>query len=60
MDYMTLKEASEKMGRDPSTDKLLLRRCPYSRRCKNGNNLADPERCGKARGYENKAREATK
>ena len=42
-----------------STGKLLLRRWPYSRRCKDGNNLADPERRGKACGYEKKAREAT-
>lgn len=57
MDFMTLREASEKMGCDPSTGKLLLRWWPYSRRCKDGNNLTDPERRGKARGYENKARE---
>ena len=45
------------MGNFSLADKLLLRWWPYSRRCKDGNNLADSERCGKARGYENKARE---
>ena len=30
MDYMTLKEASAKMGCDPSMDKLLLCCIPYS------------------------------
>ena len=43
MDYMTLKEASEKWGVTPSTGKLLLRRWPYSRRCENGYNLADSQ-----------------
>ena len=50
MEYMTLKEASEKWGVMASTGKLLLRRWPYSRRCKDGNNLADPERRRKAGG----------
>ena len=47
MDYMTLKEASRKVGRDPSTGKLLLRRRPYPRRCENGRCLADSQGCGK-------------
>ena len=56
MDYMTLKEASEKWGVTPSTGKLLLRRWPYSRCCEDSYYLADPERCGKACGYEDKTR----
>ena len=60
MDYMTLKEAAEKWGRDPSTDKLLLRRWPYSRRCEDGYNLVDPERRGETCGYEDKTRKGIK
>ena len=56
MEYMTLKEASEKWGVMPRRVNLLLRRWPYSRRCKDGNNLADPERRRKAGGYEDKTR----
>ena len=48
MDYMTLKEASEKMGRDPTMDKLLLHCGSHPRCCKNGDDLADSENCGKA------------
>lgn len=36
------------MGRDPSTGKLLLRCGPYSWRRKNGNDLANTQRRGKA------------
>ena len=43
-----LEGSKRKMGRDPSTDKLLLRWWPYSRCCKDGNNLADSKRRGKA------------
>lgn len=60
MDYMTLKEASEKWGVSNSADKLLLRRWPYSRCCEGGYNLADSERRGKACGYENEARKGAK
>lgn len=56
MDYMTLKETSEKMGRFCPTDKLLLRRWSYSRRCKNGRCLAAPQGRRKASRYENKTR----
>lgn len=48
------------MGRDPSTDKLLLRRWPYSRRCEDGYNLVDPERRGETCGYEDKTRKGIK
>lgn len=44
MDYMT------------PTDKLLLRRWSYSRRCKNGRCLAAPQGRRKASRYENKTR----
>lgn len=60
MEYMTLKEAAEKWGITPPTSKLLLCRWPYSRRCEDGYNLANPERCGKACGYENKTRKGIK
>ena len=53
MDYMTLKEASEKwgveMGRFVPSSQLLLRRWAYSRRCENGRCLADPKRGSQAR-----------
>ena len=42
MDYMTLKEASEK-GRFVPSNQLLLRRGPCSRRCEDGRCLADPQ-----------------
>ena len=48
MDYMTLKEASKNMGRNAPLDKLLLFLWPYSRSHKNGNNLVNPEKRGKA------------
>ena len=44
MDYMTVKEASEKLVRNPSAGKLLLRRRPYSRRGEDGDNLVDTQR----------------
>lgn len=47
------------MGCDPSTGKLLLCWGPYSRRYKNGNNMADTQRRRKAYGYENKTRKGT-
>ena len=49
MDYMTLKEASEKWG-------VSIRQINYEE----GYNLADPERRKKAYGYENKARKGIK
>ena len=48
------------MGCDPSTGKLLVRRWSYSRCREDGDNLADPQRCGKARGYEDKTRKGIK
>ena len=56
------------MGRFRSSKKLLLRHEPYPRRCvngnkpllmrcKDGNNLADPERCGKAGGWQDEKRQ---
>lgn len=48
MDYITVKEASEKWGVTPSTCKLLLRRWPYSRCCEDGWCVADPQNCGEA------------
>lgn len=48
MDYMTLKEASEKWGRDPSVDKLLLRCGTHPRRYESGDNLADSQNFEKA------------
>ena len=59
MDYMTLKEAVEKWGVTPRRI-LLLRRCPYSRRCEDGYNLVDPERRGETCGYEDKTRKGIK
>lgn len=47
------------MGCDPSTGKLLLRCGSYSRRCENGDNLADTKGCRKASGYEDKTRKGT-
>lgn len=43
MDYMTLKEASEKWGVFVPSSQLLLRRGPYSQRCENGRCLVDPQ-----------------
>lgn len=48
------------MGCNSSTGKLLLHCGPYSRRGKNGDNLADTQRRRKAYGYENKARKGIK
>ena len=48
MEYMTLKEASNIWGISPSNDKLLLFCGAYSRRRKNGNHLADSQKCEKA------------
>ena len=41
MDYMTLKEAGEKWGCNPSLDKLLLFCWTDSWCCKDGNGLVD-------------------
>ena len=49
MDYMTLKEASEKWGLNTSVDKLLLLCRTYSRCCKDGNGLADTQSAQKLR-----------
>lgn len=43
MDY-DIKRSKRKMESFSSTDKLLLRRWPYPRRCEDGDNLADTER----------------
>lgn len=48
MEYMTLKEASQYLGDFPSDDKLLLFCGTYSRCRKNGNRLADSQKCEKA------------
>lgn len=48
MDYMTLKEASEKWGVTPSMDKLLLCCIPYSRSHKNGDSMVNLEERRKA------------
>ena len=45
MDYMTLKEASEKWGVTPA-DQLFVCRWAYPRRCKDGYHLADSQGCG--------------
>ena len=54
MDYMMLKEASEKW-------KISVRQvnyyCTDGRIPGDGNNLADPERCGKAGGWQDKKRQ---
>lgn len=57
MDFMTLREASEKMGRDPSMGKLLLRYGPYSRLSRNGDTMVDPLKCPKAGGRQDETRE---
>ena len=48
MDYMTLKEASEKWGVTASVDKLLLRCGTHPRRYESGDNLADSQNFEKA------------
>lgn len=50
MDYMTLKEASEKWGRFVPSDKLLLHRWTHPRCCQNGRCLADPQGGREAKG----------
>ena len=51
MEYMTLKEAGEKWG-------VSARHSwPYSRRCENGNTMVNSQRCQKAGGWQDKARE---
>ena len=45
MDYMTLKEASEKWGVTPKADQLFMRRRAYPRRCEDGYHLADSQGC---------------
>ena len=47
------------MGSNPSTDKLLLYCGPYSRSCKDGNNMVDTQRNKKTIRWQNKAREDT-
>ena len=42
------KRGRRKMGRDPTMDKLLLHCGSHPRCCKNGDDLADSENCGKA------------
>ena len=49
MDYMTLKEASEKWGVSSRQVKPLLRRWAYSRRGKVQPGLADTQRRGRSR-----------
>lgn len=46
-----------KMGRFVPTDKLLLHRWTHPRCCQDGNNLADPERRGKAGGWQDEKRQ---
>ncbi|MCQ2235310.1 MAG: hypothetical protein MJZ24_11290 [Paludibacteraceae bacterium] len=48
------------MGRLCLDDKLLLRRGTHPWCYEDDYNLAVPQNCGEANGYENKAREATK
>ena len=48
------------MGRNTSTDKLLLRRWAYSWGHKDGNDLVNTQRCRKTYRSKNKAREDTK
>ena len=58
MDYMTLKEASEKWG---VSIRQINYYCADSRiPGEGGYNLADSERRGKACGYENEARKGAK
>ena len=45
MDYMTLKEASEKWGCYPKADQLSVYRWAYPRRCKDGYHLDDSQGC---------------
>lgn len=49
MDYMTLKETSEKVGRFVPTDKLLLHRWTHSRCCQDDRCLADSQGGRKAK-----------
>ena len=42
------KRGRRKMGRDPTMDKLLLHCGSHPRCCKNGDDMADSENCGKA------------
>ena len=50
MDYMTLKEASEKWGVTPAPDKLSMCFWPYSRSCEDGYDLAHTKGCTKTAG----------
>ena len=43
MDYMTLREASEKWGVTPKADQLSVCQWAYPRRCEDGWCLADPK-----------------
>ena len=43
MDYMTLKEASEKWGVSSRQVNYYCVEGPYSRRCENGRCLVDPQ-----------------
>lgn len=43
-----IERGKRKMGRDPTMDKLLLHCGSHPRCCKNGDDLADSENCGKA------------
>ena len=44
MDYMTIKEASEKWGVSARQIKYYCE-LPYSRRCENGNTMVNSQRC---------------
>ena len=59
MDYMTLKEASEKWGVTPRRVNYYCAACRISRRNKNGDNLADTQGRRKASGYEDITRKGT-
>lgn len=55
-----IERSKRKMGRDPSMDKLLLRSGSHPRCYESGNNLADTQKCGKAGGWPDEAREGAK